>query len=177
MLELVYQMDWAVLYFIQSDLVHPSLNGIMRFFTHFGDIGATWLFIALLCLLSNKHRKLGLLLLIGLALQVVVGNLLLKPLIARPRPCFLDESISLLIKLPEDYSFPSGHTFSSFLCASLIVKYHKKWGYFATFLASLIAFSRLYLFVHFPSDVIGGMILGLSLARLVFLFYPTKKGS
>lgn len=171
MLDFLYQIDWAVLYFIQEYLVHPSLDGLMGFFTHLGDVGAVWLFISFVLLFSKKHRKLGILLLVGLLFQVLLGNVLLKPLVARPRPCFLDTSIALKLSLPEDFSFPSGHTFSSFLCASLIAQYDKKWGRLASLLAFLIAFSRLYFFVHFPSDILGGALLGIILAKVIYRIY------
>ena len=90
----------------------------------------------------------------GLAVGVLAGNLTLKPLIARPRPCWLDESVQLLIANPTDYSFPSGHTLSSVIGATVLTK------------AALIAFSRLYLYVPFPTDILGAAVLGMAIGLL-----------
>ena len=96
---------------------------------------------------------------------LIFGNLLLKPLIARVRPYDLREGIELLISKPSDYSFPSGHTLASFEAAVvLMVRERKRFGWAALVLAVLIAFSRLYLYVHYPSDVLGGILLGTAFA-------------
>lgn len=103
------------------------------------------------------------LLLVALALGVLTGNLTLKPLIARPRPCWVDESVRLLIPKPTDYSFPSGHTLSSVIGATVLTKANAKFGLAAIPLAALIAFSRLYLYVHF----LGAAVLGVAIGLLV----------
>ena len=97
---------------------------------------------------------------VALLLGFLTGNLLLKNCIARTRPFLWDPTISLLIEKPSDYSFPSGHTLASFECAVAIFRYHRKWGIAALVFAVLIAFSRLYLQVHYPTDVLGGAMLG-----------------
>lgn len=102
----------------------------------------------------------------GLAVGVLAGNLTLKPLIARPRPCWLDESVQLLIANPTDYSFPSGHTLSSVIGATVLTKANRKFGFAAIPLAALIAFSRLYLYVPFPTDILGAAVLGMAIGLL-----------
>ena len=102
----------------------------------------------------------------GLAVGVLAGNLTLKPLIARPRPCWLDESVQLLIANPTDYSFPSGHTLSSLIGATVLTKANRKFGFAAIPLAALIAFSRLYLYVPFPTDILGAAVLGMAIGLL-----------
>ena len=94
-------------------------------------------------LITKKYRRYGVLLLVALALGVLTGNLTLKPLIARPRPCWVDESVRLLIPNPTDYSFPSGHTLSSVIGATVLTKANAKFGLAAIPLAALIAFSAL----------------------------------
>ena len=89
----------------------------------------------------------------GLAVGVLAGNLTLKPLIARPRPCWLDESVQLLIANPTDYSFPSGHTLSSVIGATVLTKANRK-------------FARLYLYVPFPTDILGAAVLGMAIGLL-----------
>lgn len=116
----------------------------------------------------KKYRWQGLLLLGGLAVGVLVGNVCLKNLIARPRPCWLDSSVRLLIADPTDYSFPSGHTLSSVIGATILTKTDRRFGYAAIPLTALIAFSRLYLYVHFPSDVLAAAVLGVMIGELAF---------
>ena len=95
----------------------------------------------------------------ALAAGVLIGNVCLKNLVARPRPCWL-ENVPMLIANPTDYSFPSGHTLSSVIGAAVLTKVNRKFGFAAIPLAALIAFSRLYLYVHFPSDVLASVVLG-----------------
>lgn len=107
-------------------------------------------------------------LLAGLAVGVLVGNVCLKNLIARPRPCWLDDSVMMLISSPTDYSFPSGHTLSSVIGATVLTKTDRRFGWAAIPLAAVIVFSRLYLFVHFPSDILAGAILGVIIGEAVY---------
>lgn len=104
----------------------------------------------------------------GLAVGVLVGNVCLKNLIARPRPCWLDDSVMMLISSTTDYSFPSGHTLSSVIGATVLTKTDRRFGWAAIPLAAVIAFSRLYLFVHFPSDILAGAILGVIIVEAVY---------
>ncbi|MFR1974204.1 MAG: phosphatase PAP2 family protein [Oscillospiraceae bacterium] len=115
---------------------------------------------------TKKYRRQGILLLCGLAAGVLVGNVFLKNFVARPRPCWLDSSVRLLIANPTDYSFPSGHTLSSVIGATILTKTDRRFGYAAIPLAALIAFSRLYLYVHFPSDVLAAAVLGVLIGKV-----------
>ena len=117
---------------------------------------------------TTLYAVQGLLLFGGLAVSVLVGNVCLKNFIARPRPCWLDSSVRLLIADPTDYSFPSGHTLSSVIGATILTKTDRRFGYAAIPLAALIAFSRLYLYVHFPSDVLAAAVLGVMIGELAF---------
>ena len=89
-------------------------------------------------------------------------------LIARPRPCWLDDSVKLLIPIPTDYSSPSGHTLSSVIGATVLTKTNRRFGWAAIPLAAIIAFSRLYLFVHYPSDILAGAVLGAAIGLVVY---------
>lgn len=104
----------------------------------------------------------------NLSCGVLVGNVCLKNLIARPRPCWLDDSVKLLIPIPTDYSFPSGHTLSSVVGATVLTKTNRRFDWAAIPLAALIAFSRLYLFVHYPSDILAGAVLGVAIGLAVY---------
>lgn len=119
-------------------------------------------------LCTKKYRRQGVILLAGLAVGVLVGNVCLKNLIARPRPCWLDDSVMMLISSPTDYSFPSGHTLSSVIGATVLTKTDRRFGWAAIPLAAVIVFSRLYLFVHFPSDILAGAILGVIIGEAVY---------
>ena len=158
------ELEW--LYWIQG-VRNPFLDGVMPAVTFLGNGGWFWILAGAVLLAVPKTRKMGFCVLLSLLLGLILGNGLLKNLIARSRPCWLDESVALLIKVPEDYSFPSGHTLASFEAAVSILLYRRKWGILAVALACLIGFSRLYLFVHFPSDVLGGAVLGTAIACTV----------
>ena len=153
-------LDWSILQWIQNTLACPALDFLMPKITALGNGGAIWLLASGGLICTKRYRKQGIVLLGGLAAGVLVGNVLLKNLVARPRPCWLDSSVQLLIANPTDYSFPSGHTLSSVIGATVLTKTNRRFGYAAIPLAALIAFSRLYLYVHFPSDVLAAAVLG-----------------
>ena len=167
--------DWPVLDFIQTHLRSGMLNTLMVWITTLGNGGAIWLAIAAVLLIRKKTRRAGICLLAAIAVTAVCCNIGIKPLIARPRPCAVDPSVQLLISLPTDYSFPSGHTSASFAAVAALYYFRCRYWYLAGILAVLIAFSRLYLYVHFPTDVLAGMLIGLMLGwcsvaviRLIF---------
>lgn len=161
-------LDWSILHWIRDAMTCPFLDALMPELTALGAGGAIWLLAAGGLLCTKKYRRQGVLLLAGLAAGVLVGNVLLKNIIARPRPCWLEQNAQLLIATPKDYSFPSGHTLSSVIGATVLTKTDRRFGYGAIPLAALIAFSRLYLYVHFPSDVLAGAALGAAIGTLVF---------
>ena len=159
--------DWSVLHWIQTTLACPALDFLMLKLTALGNGGAVWLLAAGGLLCTKKYRKQGILLLGGLAAGLLIGNVFLKHIVARPRPCWLDQSVRLLVASPKDYSFPSGHTLASVIGATILTRADRRFGYAAIPLAALIAFSRLYLYVHFPSDVLAGAILGVIIGLLM----------
>ena len=153
-------MELSILHAIQS-IHNPIFDKIMVFLSTAGNRGLIWILIALTFLCIKKYRKCGIVVTLSLLVAVLLGNTVLKNLFERARPCWVDTSVSLLVAKPKGFSFPSGHTFSSFAAATSIFIYHKEIGKIALFLAALIGFSRLYLFVHYPSDVLAGAILGI----------------
>ncbi|PTQ80654.1 undecaprenyl-diphosphatase [Trichococcus patagoniensis] len=160
----------------------PLLDQLMLFLTTLGNGGMVWIALALVLLVIPKYRIYGLTMLVSLLISIIFGNVLLKNIVARPRPNWIDPSVKLLIPNPTDYSFPSGHTFTSFAAAGSLFLYNKKSGTAALVLASLIGFSRMYLYVHYPSDVLAGALFGLAAAAAAFygVRYLTaryKKGS
>ncbi len=171
----IQQLDEVILNFIQSHMHTALLDKTMPFVSLLGNVGFVWIAIAVIFLLSKKYRPTGFLILIALTLCFLLGDIFLKPFIARPRPFTIHPAMSLLISPPTDFSFPSGHTGSSFSAAIIILLNRKSWGIATMILASLIAFSRLYLYVHYPSDIIGGFLLSIVSAFLsIWLFSKIK---
>lgn len=146
---------------------NPILDNIFVFITKLGDAGFIWVVLALILVIRPKTRKCGIVMIISLLLDVVICNGLLKNIIARTRPCDVNNSIQLLIPKPHDYSFPSGHTSASFAAvSSIFLLGPKKMQKPVLLLAIFISFSRMYLYVHYPTDIIGGIIIGLFIGYL-----------
>lgn len=175
MLDWIQNIDWSVLHWIRDTLQCGALDVLMPIITMLGNGGCVWLLAAIAMLISKKYRRYGLAMLAGLAAGVLIGNLGMKNIFARPRPCWL-ETVTLLIASPTDYSFPSGHTLASVIGAYVVTAANRKFGIIAIPLAALVAFSRLYLYVHFPSDVLASVVLGVVIAFVsVTLFDRLKK--
>jgi undecaprenyl-diphosphatase len=166
-LKFLQSIDEAVLFYILEHFHTPFLDKIMIVITTLGNSGFIWLAAAAILLIPKKTRYIGLFLFLALSIQYLLGDMFLKPLIARPRPFTRFPEVSLLIKKPGNFSFPSGHTMSSFTAATVIYCADKRAGLPALILASLIGFSRLYLFCHYPTDVLSGAVLGILTALFV----------
>lgn len=156
-------MELQMLNAIQS-IRTPLLDGLMTGITRTGDLGAIWCILALVLLARKKTRYCGVALVLAIALDLVVCNIGLKHLIGRVRPCDVNTVIQLLIARPTDPSFPSGHTTASFTAvAVLFFCGYRKSSVLAGVWACLIAFSRMYLYVHYPTDILGGIVCGVAL--------------
>ncbi len=155
----------GILLWMQNWLKSDFMDFFMATVSRLGNGGAIWIVAALVMLATKKYRRCGAFVGIGLLLGLLFGNLILKNIIARPRPCWLVENVHMLVEMPMDFSFPSGHTLSSFIAAFVMMRADKRIGIFAFVLATLIAVSRVYLFVHFPTDILGAIIL----ATLIYL--------
>ena len=145
-----------------ANLHNEFLDTILPVISSFGDGGIGWIILSIILLCIPKYRKAGLAMALSLIFCLLIGNLTLKPLIARPRPYSYFPEMQLLIPPLEDFSFPSGHTFASFAAASALFLHHRKEGIAALILAAVIAFTRMYLYVHFPTDILAGIILGIA---------------
>lgn len=154
--------DFAILDWIQLHLRHGLLDFLAPRITALGDHGFLWIILAAALLLHPKTRRMGKAVALSLLLEFVACDLLIKPLVARPRPCDLNPAVAMLISRPHGHSFPSGHTGASFASAFALWRGKSPLGLPALVLAALIAFTRLYLYVHFPTDVLGGLLLGLA---------------
>jgi len=156
--------DLPILDWIQANLQSGFMDAFMPFITKFGDHGTFWMIVAAILFIIPKTRKTGLGMAIAMMIGLLVCNVTLKPLVGRIRPYDLQAELGITIQLlgerMHDFSFPSGHTIASFEAAVVLLKNSKKMGIPAMILAVLIAFSRLYLYVHYPTDVIVSVILG-----------------
>lgn len=177
MLEFIQDLDLQILNAIHEDMSCGFLDAAMPVITSLGNAGLIFFAAAGLMLFFRAYRRCGVNILLVMAAGAVIANLLLKPLIARERPCWLNEEVQLLIAVPQDFSFPSGHTLHAFAVAAVIFAYDRRIGIPALIFAAVMGFSRLYLYVHFPSDVLCGALLGIALAAggYFLLRHITKK--
>lgn len=162
----IQQIDFAVLDWIQLHLKCDALDFLMPKVTLLGEYGIFLILVGIVLLFWRSHRICGLAELFGLTLGLLLCNLLMKNIIARPRPCWINTDISLLIANSTDYSFPSGHTVHCFIAAAVLMHYDRRLGWPMLVIAVLVAFSRLYLYVHYPTDVLAGMALGVGIGLL-----------
>ena len=152
------------------------VNEIFKFITKLGDTGFIWICLAVIFLCFRKTRKTAIVMLCSLGVGFLINDFVLKNIFERVRPFnefepFKDFLVDMNIEFPSGFSFPSGHSYSSFNCAMVITLMHKKKGAVSLALASLIAFSRVFLLVHYPTDVLAGMILGVITAVCSYYIY------
>lgn len=173
------EYELPILWWIREHLTNPFLDMVMPLVSSLARHGEFWIVLALILLCFKKTRKAGVAMGIAMACGFLVGNMGLKNLFARIRPYDMAE-VEMLVEHLSDFSFPSGHTLVSFNAAIALHHYHRKWGIAALVLASLIACSRLYLFVHYPTDVAAGVLLAVGLAwascRFTDWLWERKKG-
>lgn len=162
-MEIIQRMDVAILLWIQENLRAEIFTPFWKIVTALGNGGWFWIVLGLGFLCFKRTRKTGITLLIALVIGALITNVALKNLVARVRPYDYTEAIRSLLPPQSDFSFPSGHTCASFAAAFVCLKrLPRAWGVAAMGLAGLIAFSRLYLGVHFPTDILGGLVIGLA---------------
>lgn len=170
-------VDFTVLDFIQQQFRHPFLDWIMPLITHLGDHGILWILIAAVCVFFASMRSIGLRLSVALLIDLILCNVSLKPIVHRLRPCHINPLPSMLIPCPTDFSFPSGHTMPAFITATIFYAYNKPLGIALYILAVLTGFSRLYLYVHFPSDVLFSAVVGILIGLWVHRILSKQKFS
>ena len=160
-------MDGQILLFIQEHIRIPGLNSIVVAITSLGNGGWFWIALSVILFAIPKTRRLGVLCLCSMFFMGLLNNMCLKSLVNRTRPFVTFPNLSTLGRLPKDSSFPSGHTAASFAVSLvLLFRTKKRYGIPAVILASLIALSRLYVGVHYPTDVLGGFAMGIVCAFL-----------
>ncbi len=175
MLSGLQNIDHAILLYIQNNWHLPVLDPIMRGLSAAGELGFFWLIVSIPLLIRKKTRLAGLTTLLAIILSLVFGELILKNIIRRPRPFHEFPSVELLIKAPSSFSFPSVHAMTSFAAAGVLSAHYPKAAPWVWIMAITIAYTRLYLFVHYPSDLLGGMILGLICSFLLVKLFKTHK--
>lgn len=166
-------MDGEILLWIQEYIRNPVLTPIMKVITALGDAGIFWVLVAILCLCIKKTRRAGATIGLALLFSLIVNNGILKNAVARIRPYEVVEGLQCLVGRAVDFSFPSGHSGSSFAAATVIAYlFPKRYGIPAVILAFLIAFSRLYVGIHYPTDVLVGILDGILLGGLALWWNP-----
>lgn len=146
---------------------NPFLDKIMVFITKIGNMGTIWWLFALVLLALTENKKSPLKIILTLCVTGFLGEIVIKSLVGRMRPSKSIAQEQLLIKKPKTYSFPSGHSSSSFAAALMIGFEYPVLSVPVFVLAPLIAFSRLYLRVHYPSDVLAGAFLGVICSSVI----------
>ena len=160
-MDFIQNLDAQILLYIQEHFRTQFLNTFFVGFTHLGDGGILWICISLILMIFRKTRRIGFVCAVSLMIGALVTNVTLKNIVARPRPFDTIQDLTILIKYPTDYSFPSGHTTSWFASGtSMFLMLNKKYSYVFLMLASIMGFSRLYVGVHYPTDVLCGLMIG-----------------
>lgn len=176
--EFITNIDFNILNFIQENIRNAFLDPIMVVLSYIGEYGVFWILLAIVLLFSRKTRAAGVCALAAMALGFLCGDMIIKNIIARPRPFLLNPQVDMNIPGPTSYSFPSGHSTSAFAAVTALfgMLKEKRWiAYSGLVLAILIVFSRMYNYVHYPSDILGGIALGVITGLImVFIFKKTK---
>ncbi|MCD8343224.1 MAG: phosphatase PAP2 family protein [Oscillospiraceae bacterium] len=170
-------IEAQILLFIQEHMRCDALTPLMQLMSRLGDAGMGWIIFGLVLLIFAKTRRGGLDMLLCLAACFCVCNLIIKPLAARIRPYEVAETLDILVSVPTDYSFPSGHTASSFACATALTRAFGKKGAWSFAFAALIALSRLYVGVHYPTDVLCGALLGAGISWITYSLLHRRKST
>lgn len=169
-MDALYNLDCNILLWIQEHLRCAFLTPVIKFITSLGNAGIVWIVVTIIMMIIPKYRKAGFMSAIALILSLLVINLSIKNWVARVRPYEVVSGLELLIEKQSDWSFPSGHTSTAFASAcSILFSGHKKLGIAAILFAFFMGFTRLYVGVHYPSDVLFGALLGLAFAVIARL--------
>jgi undecaprenyl-diphosphatase len=161
--------DNYILFVIKKYVQNKYLDKLMPIVTNMGNLGIVWIMMSIVLILNKPYRIIGDVVILTLIISTIVGEGIVKHIVKRVRPCNQQNSANLLISKPMSYSFPSGHTLSSFAVAEVLSMYFIEYKLIFIAIAFLIALSRLYLYVHYPTDIIAGAVLGVFCSKLIFI--------
>lgn len=169
MTDFITNIDFSILYWIQDNLRNSFMDFVMPLFSNLQDGGLIWISIAVVMLFFKRTRYCGIAVLFAMGIDTLITEYGIKNIVCRVRPCNLVDDVNMLVKKPTSYSFPSNHSASAFAGAVAVMLTIKKkaWTIPAFVFSGIISFSRMYVFVHFPSDVFAGILLGSAVAVLV----------
>ena len=169
MIDFITKIDFSILYWIQDNLRNSFMDFVMPLFSNLQDGGLIWISIAVVMLFFKRTRYCGIAVLLAMGIDTLITEYGIKNVVCRVRPCNLVDDVNMLVEKPTSYSFPSNHSASAFAGAVAVMLTIKKkaWTIPAFVFSGIISFSRMYVFVHFPSDVFAGILLGSTVAVLV----------
>ncbi len=162
------EFEIKILNFINETFSCAFLDGFFKGITKFSDSGMGWIVLAIVLMCFKKTRKTAYCLAAALIIGQVLGNNILKNIFDRPRPYTVNPDVITIVPKLDSFSFPSGHTRCAVECALVIFLNNKKWGTAALIFAALTGLSRIYLYMHYPTDVLGGVALGIIDGFLAF---------
>ncbi|MHC1684082.1 MAG: phosphatase PAP2 family protein [Clostridiaceae bacterium] len=176
-MQFINSIDVTIMSFVRDYFKSDFLDFVMVWATNLGEAGGIWVVASIGLMFSKKYRYIGITLFLTLAVSGILTEFIVKNIVQRPRPSIFIDSSNLLISMPKSYSFPSGHTATSVASALVLGYYFRKYKLYFYSLAATISFSRIYLFVHYPSDVLGGFIFGVFSYKLTTYllnkYYPS----
>lgn len=175
MIETISKIDESVIIFIKNYLVVENISRIMIVFSLLGNLAMVWIIISIYLSITERDKYIFLITSLSLLFVLIFVDIILKGVVNRSRPFDMIESIKILTWISSTSSFPSGHAASSFAAAFVISKFKKKITGYVYILAFIISLSRIYLLLHYPSDVFIGMILGMIFGIIAFYFYKKIK--
>lgn len=173
----IQKLDDYVLFVIKKYGQNRCLDIIMPIVTLTGNIGVIWVVISIALIIDKPYRIIGYSIILTLFISTIVGEGIIKHIVRRIRPCNKKNYVSQLHFKQTSYSFPSGHTLSSFAAAEMLSLYFTQYKLIFISIAFLIALSRLYLYVHYPTDVIAGVIIGVLCSKIIFIILQQEYNS